>query len=96
MLRKRRRQSAKKEKREIHWQLLKTPVGSRGTRRGKGAGVKKANREKIGERAEGLATVLDRKGKFRVFEQVVGEDDELSHESVRASFLLCHDRGGGG
>ena len=29
---------------------------------------------------KGSATVLDRKSKFRIFQQMVGEDDELSQE----------------
>jgi hypothetical protein len=33
---------------------------------------------------QGSATVLARKGKVRIFEQVVGEDDELSSLTPRA------------
>ncbi len=39
------------------------------------------------EKGQGSATVLDRKGKFRIFEQVVGEDDEFSHEGGEGEFF---------
>lgn len=35
----------------------------------------------------GSATVLDRKGKFGTFEQVVGEDNEFSHEGGESEFF---------
>ena len=36
---------------------------------------------------KGSATVLGRKSKFRIFEEVVGEDDELSHEGSESEFF---------
>jgi hypothetical protein len=36
---------------------------------------------------KGSATVLARKDKVRVFEEVVGEDDELSHEGGESEFF---------
>lgn len=35
----------------------------------------------------GSATVLGRKDKIRIFEQVVGEDDELSHKGGEGEFF---------
>ena len=35
----------------------------------------------------GSATVLDGKNKIRVFEEVVGEDNELSHKSGESEFF---------
>jgi hypothetical protein len=40
-----------------------------------------------GGEAKGSATVLDRKDKVRVFQQLVGEDDELSHEGGESEFF---------
>ena len=37
--------------------------------------------------SKGSATVLDGKDKVRVFEKMVGEDDELSHEGGKSEFL---------
>ena len=34
-----------------------------------------------------VATVLDRKNKIRVFEQLVGEENELSHQGRESEFL---------
>ena len=36
---------------------------------------------------KGSATVLGRKDKVRVFQQVVGEEDELSHEGGESEFF---------
>jgi hypothetical protein len=40
-----------------------------------------------GEAGEGSATVLARKGKVGIFEEVVGEDDELAHEHGEGEFF---------
>ncbi len=39
------------------------------------------------ERQEGLATVLGRNGKIRIFQEVVRENDELSHEGSEGEFF---------
>ncbi len=35
----------------------------------------------------GSATVLGNKGKFGIFEEVIGEDDEFAHKDCESEFL---------
>lgn len=39
------------------------------------------------ERKKGSATDLSRKGKLRIFQEAVGEDDEFAHEDGEGEFL---------
>jgi hypothetical protein len=47
--------------------------------------AKKGDRARKGKK--GSATVLDRKDKVGVFQELVGEDDELSHEGSESEFF---------